>query len=164
MALALQGMQEGLSMKINHLIKRSLGTGFVLSVLLGIGIFSTVNTQAQYRYDPRYQQDRDNRDRDNRDRDYRDRNYQRHGRSWDGYRNYGGSQQLRQTALNAGYNEGNKKGRDDMRHNRRYDFQNSGAFDKATKDYSSKLGDRETYRRYFRDAYENGYADGFRGY
>ena len=82
MALALQGMQEGLSMKINHLIKRSLGTGFVLSVLLGIGIFSTVNTQAQYRYDPRYQQDRDNRDRDNRDRDYRDRDYQRHGRSW----------------------------------------------------------------------------------
>jgi len=153
-------------MKITQFVKKTVGTGFVLSLLLGIGIVSTVNTQAQYRYDPRYQQDRDNRNRNdqNRDRDYRDRNYQRRGRSWDGYRNYGGSQQLRQTALNAGYNEGNKKGRDDVRHNRRYDFQNSNAFEKATKDYSSKLGDRETYRRYFRDAFENGYADGFRGY
>ena len=153
-------------MKISHFVKKTMGTGFVLSILLGIGIVSTVNTQAQYRYDPRYQQDRDNRnqDRNDQNRDYRDRNYQRRGRSWDGYRNYGGSQQLRQTALNAGYNEGNKKGRDDMRHNRRYDFQNSSAFGKATKDYSSRLGDKETYRRYFRDAFENGYADGFRGY
>jgi len=153
-------------MKITQFVKKTVGTGFVLSLLLGIGIVSTVNTQAQYRYDPRYQQDRDNRNRNdqNRDRDYRDRNYQRRGRSSDGYRNYGGSQQLRQTALNAGYNEGNKKGRDDVRHNRRYDFQNSNAFEKATKDYSSKLGERETYRRYFRDAFENGYADGFRGY
>jgi hypothetical protein len=153
-------------MKISHFVKNTIGTGFVLSLLLGIGIVSTVNTQAQYRYDPRYQQDRDyrNQDRNDQNRDYRDRNYQRRGRSWDGYRNYGGSQQLRQTALNAGYNEGNKKGRDDMRRNRRYDFQNSSAFEKATKDYSSKLGDKETYRRYFRDAFENGYADGFRGY
>ena len=153
-------------MKITQFVKKTVGTGFVLSLLLGIGIVSTVNTQAQYQYDPRYQQDRDYRNRNdqNRDRDYRDRNYQRRGRSSDGYRNYGGSQQLRQTALNAGYNEGNKKGRDDVRHNRRYDFQNSNAFEKATKDYSSKLGDRETYRRYFRDAFENGYADGFRGY
>ena len=153
-------------MKITQFVKKTVGTGFVLSLLLGIGIVSTVNTQAQYRYDPRYQQDRDNRNRNdqNRDRDYRDRNYQRRGRSWDGYRNYGGSQQLRQTALNAGYHEGAKKGRDDVRHNRRYDFQNSNSFEKATKDYSSKLGDRETYRRYFRDAFENGYADGFRGY
>jgi hypothetical protein len=153
-------------MKITQFVKKTVGTGFVLSLLLGIGIVSTVNTQAQYRYDPRYQQDRDNRNRNdqNRDRDYRDGNYQRRGRSWDGYRNDGGSQQLRQTALNAGYNEGAKKGRDDVRHNRRYDFQNSNSFEKATKDYSSKLGDRETYRRYFRDAFENGYADGFRGY
>jgi hypothetical protein len=156
-------------MKINQFLKKTVGTAFVLSVLLGIGIVSTVNTQAQSQYDPRYQQDRDYRDYRNRNdqdrnRDYRDRNYQRRGRSWDGYRNYGGSQQLRQTALNAGYNEGIKKGRDDVRHRRQYDFQNSSSFDKATKDYSSRLGDRETYRRYFRDAFENGYADGFRGY
>jgi len=32
---------------------------------------------------------------------------------------------------------------------------------KATKDYSSRLGDRELYRRYFREAYETGFNDGF---
>jgi hypothetical protein len=31
---------------------------------------------------------------------------QRRGRDWDGYPNLGGSFDLRQTALNAGYNEG----------------------------------------------------------
>src|SRR3954462_7209982 len=37
---------------------------------------------------------------------------------WDGYPNWGGSYQLRETALNAGYNEGSKQGRDDRSHNR----------------------------------------------
>src|SRR5262249_15502139 len=36
---------------------------------------------------------------------------QRRGRNWDGYPNLGGSYDLRQTALNAGYNEGSKQGR-----------------------------------------------------
>src|SRR5947199_8707805 len=42
---------------------------------------------------------------------------QRRGRNWDGYPNWGGSYQLRETALNAGYNEGWKEGRND--HNRK---------------------------------------------
>src|SRR5436190_23396993 len=44
-------------------------------------------------------------------------NAQRRNR-WDGYPNWGGSYQLRETALNAGYNEGQKQGRDDRSHNR----------------------------------------------
>src|SRR5204862_7925487 len=43
---------------------------------------------------------------------------QRRGRNWDGYPNWGGSFDLRQTALNAGYNEGSKEGRNDRDHNR----------------------------------------------
>src|SRR6185295_14376104 len=35
-------------------------------------------------------------------------NNNRRGRNWDRYGNYGGSSDLRQTALNAGYNEGIK--------------------------------------------------------
>ena len=96
----------------------------------------------------------------------RDRNSNRgrRGRNADGYGNYGGSFQLRQTALNAGFSEGAKQGRKD--HNKRYDsgFQNQSVYQKATKDYSSRLGDREIYRRYFREAYEHGYADGASGY
>jgi hypothetical protein len=99
----------------------------------------------------------------NRDRnDNGDQN--RRGRNWDGYGNFGGSFQLRQTALNAGYNEGIKQGRDDRNRRNRSDYRDGGAYQKATKDYSSRLGDRELYRRYFRGAFENGYDDGYSGY
>jgi hypothetical protein len=39
------------------------------------------------------------------------------GRNWDGYPNWGGTFELRQTALNAGYNEGAKLGREDRSRN-----------------------------------------------
>lgn len=86
----------------------------------------------------------------------------RRGRNWDRYGNYGGSFDLRQTALNAGYNEGIKEGRKD-RGRGGYDFRNNSAYRDATTDYSSRLGDRELYRRYYREGYENGYNDGLNG-
>lgn len=88
----------------------------------------------------------------------------RRGRNWDNYGNFGGSNQLRQTALNAGYNEGLKDGRNDRRKGRYADFQNSSAYQKATQDYSSRLGDRELYRRYYREGFTTGYSDGSNGY
>jgi len=99
---------------------------------------------------------------------YRNRNdnsnQTRRGRNWDGYGNLGGSPQLRQTALNAGYNEGIKQGQKDRNRSNSYGFQSQSAYQKATKDYSSGLGDRSVYQRYFRAAYENGYSDGVNGY
>jgi hypothetical protein len=92
-----------------------------------------------------------------------DRNNRR-GRNWDRYSSYGGSFQLRQTALNAGYNEGIKEGHNDRNRNNRSDFRDNSAYREATKDYSSRLGDRELYRRYYREGYENGYYDGLNGY
>ena len=105
--------------------------------------------------------DRSRRDRRNRNDD---RNQDRRGRDDDGYSNFGGSFQLRQTALNAGFNEGVKQGREDRRASRGNDYQRNSNYQKATKDYSSGLGDREVYRRYYREAYEHGYADGYAGY
>ena len=105
----------------------------------------------------------DNRDRDrdrNRDRDNNDRR----GRDWNRYEQYGGSYQLRQTALNAGYNAGIKYGHDDARRGRRRNYNDISDYRNATTDYSSKLGDRELYRRYYREGFENGYEDGYRGY
>ncbi len=102
-----------------------------------------------------------NRD-DNRNDDWRNRDdNNRRGRNWDRYGNYGGSFDLRQTALNAGYNEGVKVGRDDRSRNRSVDYRNSSKYQKATDDYSTRLGDRELYRRYYRDGFENGYNDGY---
>jgi hypothetical protein len=108
-----------------------------------------------------------NRNRDwnrNDNRDWNPNNDQnRRGRNWDRYDNYGGSFELRQTALNAGYNEGIKEGRKDRNNNRRSDFRNRSAYQKATTDYSSKLGDRGLYQRYYRAGFENGYYDGLNG-
>jgi hypothetical protein len=109
----------------------------------------------------------DNRDwnrSDNRDSNPNDNDQNRRGRNWDRYENNGGSFDLRQTALNAGYNEGIKEGRNDRNNNNdRSDFRNQSAYQRATTDYSSKLGDRGLYQRYYRAGYENGYYDGLNG-
>ena len=84
--------------------------------------------------------------------------YNNGSRRWDGYGNQGGSYDLRQTALNAGYNEGYKAGRDDRRRGR---YSQSRSVN-SLKDYNSRMGDRYTYQQYFMQAYQNGYADGYR--
>lgn len=128
------------------------------------------DTEMGIRRNEPYDRNRDYRNPDwdrnrNPDRDLNEnRGRDRRGRDWTRYGNYGGSFQLRQTALNAGYNEGIKQGRNDRNKNRRFDFVNQSAYQKATTDYSSRLGDRELYRRYYREGYENGYSDGYNGY
>jgi hypothetical protein len=146
-------------------LKGAVGKVFLgVALLFGIGVTSSLTAQAQYRDDGYRQDRRDDRDQRRRDRDYRRGGNNRGGRYGDGYGDYGGSFQLRQTALNAGANEGNKAGRKDRSRGERYDYSDESAYQKATKDYSSSLGDRETYRRYFREAFEHGYADGYQGY
>jgi len=164
-----------------------------LLLLLGTMMVSGTTTQAQYQYPyPNQDQYRRQRERDRQaeiqrqaeiERQRQQRNGQwgngqydngqwnngqwnrqgRRGRNSDGYPNYGGSYELRQTALNAGYNEGNKAGRNDRRSGR-YDPTRSNAYRNALKDYNSRMGDRYAYQQYFRAAFENGYSDGYNGY
>ena len=133
-------------MKTNYSQSKIEGAILSFSLMFGIGFGLSATVQAQHP-DDRYAQERDRNDQN------------RRGRNWDGYGDYGGSFDLRQTALNAGYNEGIKDGRKDRDRGRRTDFRNQSTYQKATKDYSSGLGDRELYRRYFREAYENGYNE-----
>jgi hypothetical protein len=49
---------------------------------------------------------------------------------------------LRRTALNAGYDEGVKEGRKDRGNGSRTEHRNLSSYQKATKDYSSRLGVR----------------------
>lgn len=141
-------------MKSVNFKNRVSGAILGVSILFGVGATPGITAQAQSRNDNYYggQQDRG-----------RGRG-QRRGRNWDGYGNWGGSYELRQTALNAGYNEGNKEGRKDRSKGKRFDFYGKGEYQKGTKDYNSRLGDKQLYRRYFQQAYENGYTDGFNGY
>jgi hypothetical protein len=138
---------KGANMKANSTQIRIGAAIVVWSFLLIVGSSLGPAVQAQYR-------NNDVQDRRN------DRNRNRRGRNWDNYGNYGGSYDLRQTALNAGYNEGLKDGTAARQRNRGVDYSNQSAYRKATKDYSSRLGDRELYRRYFREAYQTGYNDG----
>jgi hypothetical protein len=143
---------------------KKIGSGILaVSFVFLVGI-SGASVQGQDRWG-RYDQDQRERQRQWEREQRRDqrRNNRRYGRD-DGYTNYGGSFQLRQTALNAGANEGIKEGRKDRSRGERFDFTDESAFRNATKDYSSRLGDREIYRRYFREAFESGYRNGYAGY
>jgi hypothetical protein len=149
-------------MKLIDFKNKIAGTLFALALLFGIGLAGTLTAQAQYPQNDRYRRDRDYRDQDRRrDDNWRNR---RNSRTNDSYPNYGGGFDLRQTALNAGYNEGQKAGRDDRNHNRRFDFRDEGSYQKASKDYNSRMGDRGLYATYFRQAFQTGYNDGYRGY
>lgn len=153
-------------MKTNYF--RGILGGLILGLGFG-GVFfmSSATVEAQQRDDWWNRNRRDNRVEQNRDQQNRrnDRfNRHRNTRYNDGYPDLGGSFQLRQTALNAGYNDGIKEGRKDSQKRERFDFRDEGNFQKATRDYSSKLGDRYLYQRYYRDAFETGYTDGYGGY
>ncbi|PYS69528.1 MAG: hypothetical protein DMF69_16750 [Acidobacteria bacterium] len=162
-------------MKLIDFKNKLAGSLFAIALLFGIGLAANVTTQAQYQND-RYRRDqRDNRDYRRDNRDYREQRRRDSDNEWrnngwnrgrynDGYPDLGGSFNLRQTALNAGANEGIKAGRNDARRNRPYDFRDESAFQKATKDYSSRLGDRGIYMTYFRQAFAHAYADGYQGY
>jgi hypothetical protein len=131
-------------MKRDHLKNRTGSALLVFSLLFSLGIVLSTTAQAQNQ-DDRYARDRDN------------GNQNRRGRDWERYGNYGGSSELRSTALNAGYNEGVKEGRKDRGNGSRTEHRNLSTYRKATTDYNSRLGDRELYRRYFREAFEDGY-------
>jgi hypothetical protein len=172
----------GVDMKFNYL-KNIAGTAILaFSLILGISSITAAQYQDRSQNDRyrRQQQDELRRQqaeqlrlqqerarRDQNDQWNRGRNQDQRGRGrGDGYPTWGGNYELRQTALNAGYNEGAKQGRNDRNRNRGYgsDFRNNGSYRSADKDYNGRFGDRELYRRYFQMAFQNGYADGLRGY
>jgi type II secretory pathway pseudopilin PulG len=161
--------------------------GAILGTLLFVGIMAVSSTTAQAQY-PNWNQDQYRRQERERQRElqrqqqtrqggyydqygnwhstgsynnngYNNNGYYNGSRRYDGYGNQGGSYELRQTALNSGYNEGLKAGRDDRRHGR----YNPSRYGNAMKDYNSRMGDRYTYQQYFIQAFQNGYADGYRG-
>ena len=166
---------------VRELLKKTLAPTF--AALLTLPVF-TVAAQAQgpwwERDDDRREEKRERRqERRERRRERREERRERRAERRDDYYNdgyyndgyyrrndgyYNGSAQLRQTALNAGYNNGVEEGRKDRSRGDRYDFRDEGDYRKATDDYSSRLGDKELYKRYFRQGFENGYRAGYGGY
>jgi hypothetical protein len=149
---------------------RSLALAAALFVLLpSVAVAQNRDWRREQRRDRR--EDRRERRRDRReDRQERreewreDRREARRGRDWGQYGNWGGSNQLRQTALNAGYNNGIQEGRKDRSRGERFNYADEGDYRDADQDYSSRLGNRSLYQRFFRQGFQNGYRDGYNGY
>ena len=154
-------------MKTNWLTKRLVLSMLALSLLVGIGMTSSATVQAQWP-DDSWQRQRDyEREQRRRQREWQreQRRRQRSG-DWrnDDWRYGGGSYELRQTALNAGYNEGIKEGRRDRDRGERFEYRDEEDFRNANTDYNSRFGNRSLYQQYFRQGFANGYRDGYGGY
>ena len=135
--------------------------GYLLAFFLLFGIITVASSSAQAQWRDR---DRDYR-RDRDDRDYRrdrDDRYERRDRD-DRYRNrnYGyGYENARQQ----GYSYGLNVGAADAQRGQSYNPQRSRYWRNGTDGYNSSYGNRGQYRQIFRDAFEQGYRDGFQRY
>ena len=151
-------------MKAHYLINRFIGYALAFFVLFGVGLLGSSTAQAQWRRDrdrtydrdDQYRRDRDDqyrRDRDDvyrRDRDdvYRRDRY---------YNNY-------EVARQQGYSYGLNAGAMDAQRNRRFDPERSSAYKKGTAGYDSRYGNKGQYKQVFRDAFLQGYREGYQQY
>src|SRR6185503_9137505 len=123
--------------------------GYLLAVFLLFGILTVASSSAQAQWRDRDRDRRDDRrdDRwDRRDDRYRDRNY-----------SY-------QTARQQGYSYGMNVGAADAQRGQSYDPQRSRYWRNATEGYNSSYGNKGQYKHVFRDAFEQGYREGFQRY
>ena len=125
------------SNKLHDKIKRF---GIVLSLVFGFLLFSSTAAQAQYR--------------DNRGYGRNDRygNNERYGN------------EMYRVAQDYGYNDGLRRGAEDMRDRDRYNPENAGDYKKATNGYDSYYGNKDEYKRAYRDAFRRGYDEGYNRY
>ncbi len=157
-----KGNREGVKFKMRS-NRKGLLKGASLLALGMLTLVPAMPANAQT-WEQRRRQERREERREDRQERREERREERRGREWGNYGGWGGSQQLRQTALNAGYNNGAEEGRRDRQRNERFNFTDESDYRKATEDYSSRLGNKALYQRFFRQGFENGYRDGWNGY
>ena len=153
---------EGVSLKMTSNRKGFAKRASMLALGL-LMLVPAVGVNAQTWEQRRRERERQER-REERREERQERREARRGWDWGNNGNWGGSNQLRQTALNAGYNNGIQEGRRDRQRGDRFNYADESDYRKATEDYSSRLGSKALYQRYFRQGFENGYRDGWNGY
>ncbi|HEY5884696.1 MAG TPA: hypothetical protein VIT88_08425 [Pyrinomonadaceae bacterium] len=131
-------------MKLAYLSKKSGGYLLAFFLLFGISAVASTNVQAQYPWG--YERDRRDDRYDRRDDRYRDR--------------YNGIQQARQQ----GYSWGMNVGAADAQRGQSFSPQRSRYWRIATQGYSSSYGNKGQYKQVFRDAFAQGYREGFQRY
>jgi hypothetical protein len=152
----------GIQNKVNYSSKKLGGYLLAFFVVLGIATIGTSTAQAQYQY-PDYRRDRD-RDyqRDDRYRDdrYRDDRYRRDDRYGDRYGRNGSYQIAREE----GYRDGIATGSGDAQRGQSFDPQRSHYWRNGTDGYDSRYGNKGQYKQVFRDAFVQGYREGYQRY
>ena len=143
-------------MKVNYSSKKIGGYLLALFLIIGFATIASTSVQAQYPWgrDRDYQNDRYRRDRDRDDRYRRDRDYDRNGRYGYGYEN----------ARQQGYSYGVNVGAADAQRGQSYNPQRSRYWKNATEGYNSSYGNRGQYKEIFRNAFEQGYREGYQRY
>ena len=81
-----------------------------------------------------------------------------------GYGGYGSRGGYYSEAYDRGYREGNEKGREDAKDGDRYDPRRHKWYRDGDRGYNSRYGSRDQYKVAYRDAFERGYAEGYRSY
>jgi hypothetical protein len=134
--------------------------GYLLAffLLLGVTALTTSTVQAQYPGDyGRNRDDRYRRDRD-RDRDY-DRNDRNRNDRYGRGNNYG-----YQLAREQGYRDGLSTGASDAQRGQSFSPQRSHYWQNGTDGYNSSYGNKGQYKQVFREAFDQGYREGFQRY
>ena len=116
--------------------------GYLLAFFLLFGILTVASSSAQAQW----------RDRD---QDRRDDRYRRDDRNRDRNNNY-------ETARQQGYSWGMNVGASDAQRGQSFNPQRSKYWRNATEGYS--YGNKGQYKQIFRDAFEQGYREGFQRY
>lgn len=121
-------------MKFDYLTKRLGGCALAFFLLSGVAMFGGSTVQAQWSRDRSYDRDDWRRDRYN-----------------NGY----------QVARQQGYSYGLNAGAGDAQRNRRFDPQRSRIYKNGTEGYNSSFGSKGQYKQVFRDAFLQGYREGY---
>src|SRR5262245_45431937 len=122
-------------MKFDYLAKRLGGCALAFFLLSGVAMFGGSAVQAQW---------------NRRDDWRRDRNY-----------NYNNGDQ---SARQHGYSYGLSTGAGDAQRNRRFDPERSRVYRNGTDGYVSSYGNKGQYKQVFRDAFLQGYREGYQRY
>jgi hypothetical protein len=125
-------------------------SGYLLALFLLFGIATIASSTAQAQYPGGYDRDRDYRQDD---RYRRDDRYGRNGN----YNTY-------QVARQQGYSNGLSTGAADAQRGQSFNPQRSHFWKNGTDGYNSSYGNRGQYKQVFRDAFVQGYREGYQRY
>src|SRR5215813_14345851 len=79
-------------------------------------------------------------------------------------RGYDYGRAIYEVAYENGYHDGVEHGMEHRSQGHRYDYGETRHYKDAIDGYNSSMGDKDTYKRAYREGFRRGYDEGYRGY